>query len=174
MRISPLSLTRPERPAKVFKLADSNQPGVVFEVKLRSLDAVTMHLSEQIAKETIAKYSELPFPPLMGDQLELSDELIRAAATLMCMQVPTDNEEPYCIEELIALAATMPEVWNQLGAISDVLTLEGPLGKAARALLKDLPGSPSASPSDTLNSTLESTPSSGPSTNDLEEKQVST
>lgn len=168
-KVSPFSLKRPQRPVKTVTLEDPLQPGAVLHLQLRAMDAIDFHKSEELAMAGKVKYLSRdaePFPILQGDLIEVTASLIDSAASLCCMQVgPEENR--YSLEEWIAIAATMPNVWQSLGGVSDVLTREGPLGKSLGVPTTDLSDSQSGTPSSTPNPSSDPTPSSGPSTKDL-------
>lgn len=140
---NPFALRRPSRTIREVTLTDSNQPDISINFRLRALDVLDGANADSLSKEYVQKYitEGLAFPPIDGEIVSLSPEVILMACTLYYSQCGEDADK-FTVEELIAFAVTLPEIWQQLIVICNDLIETGPLGKTLRMVT--LPVSPSS------------------------------
>lgn len=173
-----MAMRRPDRPSQLFSFTDPNQPGAIWEIELRSLDAIDFPANEEIANAFWRGYvtgegGKPPvkvFPPIQGEAPNLTYGLVQQAAIIFNMQVATGDNR-YDMVDLIAFATNMPCAWVEVNMAADKLTLAGPLGKAVRDLAQGSSESPSSTPSNIPSQSLSNPSSSGQSMNASEVSQ---
>jgi len=87
-------------------------------ISLQPLDAIDEMRAEQEYMRLTSFYcgpdAPMSVPAVGGEPIEVSERLSEVVSRVWAMQVPSDDA--YSSEELIALAAVMPDEWREMAA----------------------------------------------------------
>jgi hypothetical protein len=132
---NPFGLMRPTREVSHVPITDPAQPGKVFWLSLRYLDAIDYGVVADETERMIDLYitgrdGKGPGPfPLVGDRpVDISERLFQQAAMVSAMQAPSEESKQrrlWNTEYLVAIALTMPFGWRQLLAICQEINTRG-------------------------------------------------
>ena len=150
MRVDPFVLRRKVQEAKVVEVSDPAYPELVVRMYLKALGVVEEYLAQDRYEELVETYLEggedrpaVSFPAIDGQKVPLSKSLCESAAILEVMQCPEHEADFYRAEQLIGIAATLPEAWRKLIECADELR-EKVSKKVIRATTQSSCGLPSS------------------------------
>ncbi len=130
MKLNPVFLKRPSRPALRYAFTDESNPGQEWVMWLRRLDPLEEQAAGQSAEEHVRKYitggwvdegrgyvkDPCPLSAVDGEPLVLSEKAFHLACRMEAAQSPQDGEEKYTAIEILSLAPCLPEAWDQFRA----------------------------------------------------------
>ena len=121
MKIDPFVLFCPDRPVKTVEVFDSLRPELVIQMRLKAMSVVEEYFSRDRLEELVETYvtgsdqrGMVSFPGIGGHTISVSRGLCKDAALLEVMQCPEQEGDRYTAEQLIGIAATLPEAWTKL------------------------------------------------------------
>lgn len=129
-KINPFAFARPVESRKTFTFKDDRFPDNPVTIELRSPDIIDYNMIQDKAREFANFYSDKPFPAVAGRIVTISDSLAESVASIFILQEGADADR-YTMEELVALAVTMPIVFGDIGRAIAELSAGSELGKLA-------------------------------------------
>jgi len=121
-KLNPFSLARPKPRTVTLQLVDDDDNNLVMDITLRSLDQAEAIRCAEIGELFIQKYlgdehtrPQMTFPLVGGQRVQLSRLLIQTGVVLSKMQVSSNPDLLYTVEDFIALSVTAPNLYQKLG-----------------------------------------------------------